>query len=274
MALARELEAALGAAAVAGAFIRAEYESFVPIPNAPGNISTHVDKGSQELILQYLRERFPEDGLCAEEATATLAESQHDCERVWVVDPIDGTRGFAMKNGEFTVMIGLTIRKQVVLGVVLEPTRGTYTFATKGGGCFTASGDDFANRTPCRVTATARLADATIAMSHIAPKGKLVHAVDAVRPTRVLEMYSAGLKLASVAQGAADAYVNTYHRFHDWDICAGDILVTEAGGTVTGFRGEPVVYGRPSYRQNDGLLASNGTMHADLVATLAGCELG
>src|SRR5262245_12024659 len=102
MAFERELEVALDAARQAGALVLKAYESFVPIPDAPASVSTETDRDSQELILQILHKRFPDDALCAEEATRTLQETTRASSRIWVVDPIDGTRGFAMKNGEFS----------------------------------------------------------------------------------------------------------------------------------------------------------------------------
>src|SRR3954447_4138424 len=98
MTLDKELAAALDAARIAGEFIRKEYESFAAIPDAPASISTYVDKASQELILNFLHARFPGDALCAEETTAALEAVPHTGPRVWVVDPIDGTRGFAKKT--------------------------------------------------------------------------------------------------------------------------------------------------------------------------------
>src|SRR5262245_13869132 len=103
---AKELQAALEAARKAGERILRDYESFVPIPNAPASISTETDRQSQEIILQHIHALFPDDALCAEEATPTLQNAKRTGPRVWIVDPIDGTRGFAMKNGEFSVMIG------------------------------------------------------------------------------------------------------------------------------------------------------------------------
>src|SRR5579862_8474969 len=102
----KELEIALAAAALAGKYLADEYERFQAIANAPASITTHADGQAQEIILKHILKHFPSDALCAEEATASLAGSQTKSERLWVVDPIDGTRGFAMKNGEFSVMIG------------------------------------------------------------------------------------------------------------------------------------------------------------------------
>jgi 3'(2'), 5'-bisphosphate nucleotidase len=92
--------------------------------------------------------------------------------------------------------------------------------------------------------------------------------VAALKPARVIETYSAGIKLALVARGEADVYVNTYEAFHDWDVCAGDILVAEAGGKVTGLKGEELRYGLPGAWQRSGLLATNGALHEAAVAGL------
>ncbi len=83
----------------------------------------------------------------------------------------------------------------------------------------------------------------------------------ALNPARIVESYSAGIKLALVARGEADLYLNTYDAFHDWDICAGHLLVTEAGGMVTGIKGEELKYGLPGAWQRAGLLATNGKLH-------------
>ena len=116
MTLERELATALAAARSAGELIRKEYESFVAIPDAPVTISTHADRASQDLIIAALVAAFPNDAICAEEATQSLRDSKQSAKRVWVIDPIDGTRGFAMKNGEFSVMIGLTVDRVPVVG--------------------------------------------------------------------------------------------------------------------------------------------------------------
>ena len=211
-----ELQAALDAARRAGAIILDAYERFEAVPDARADISTDADRRSQEAILACLRERFPADALCAEEQTPTLAAAPRAGARLWIVDPIDGTRGFAKKNGEFSVMVAFVQDGEIGVGVVLEPALRRQTWAVR-------------------------------------------------------ETYSAGLKLALVARGEVDLYVNTYAAFHDWDICAGHILVTEAGGRVTGLRGEELRYGTEGAWQRHGLLATNGLLHD---ASLEGLQKG
>ena len=112
----RELDVALAAAAKAGDYFgrpttRSRRSQTPRRRSAPRRTGT-----SQEMILSHLAAAFPDDALCAEEATATLKAARREGSRLWVVDPIDGTRGFVMKNGEFSVMIGLVDRGRVVVG--------------------------------------------------------------------------------------------------------------------------------------------------------------
>src|SRR5439155_23774477 len=100
----RELQVALEAAKLAGRVVLEEYARFQVIPDAPASISTEADHRAQETILSHLRRSFPNDAFCAEETTPTLANVARTGDRLWIVDPIDGTRGFARKNGEFSVM--------------------------------------------------------------------------------------------------------------------------------------------------------------------------
>lgn len=256
-----ELTAALEAAEQAKQVVLEAYERFLRIPDAPADIHTEADRQVQEVILQHLRRVFPDDALCAEESSPTLAAARHTGPRLWIVDPIDGTRGFARKNGEFSVMIAFVDRGAVGVGVVLEPARNRIAFATRGGGCWKRDGDD-RQAQPCRVSSTSELRECALVQSRSRDPGVPSGQVEALKPARVIEVYSAGLKLALVARGEADVYVNRYLAFHDWDIAAGQVLVEEAGGTVTGLHGETLQYGTEGAWQRSGLLASNGRLHA------------
>jgi 3'-phosphoadenosine 5'-phosphosulfate (PAPS) 3'-phosphatase len=145
----RELQAALDAAQLASAALVEAYARFQVIADAPASISTDADRQSQEIILDHLHRLFPHDALCAEETTPTLATVPHTGERVWIVDPIDGTRGFARKVGEFSVMIALVQDGTVVLGVVQEPAKGRLTCAVRGGGCWRRDGTPKSPRGAC-----------------------------------------------------------------------------------------------------------------------------
>lgn len=260
-----ELTAAVEAALEAGDLIARAYVDFVAIPNARADLTTEVDRQAQEAALRSLQRRFPADAYCAEEDTPSLVGRERTGSRLWIIDPIDGTRGFAMKNGEFSVMIAFQHDGVLEVGVVHEPAEKRTTFAWRGGRCWVGSLTD---AKLCRVTTTADLAQATLTQSRSKPGAPPTEPVRLLRPAAVVETYSAGVKLALVARGEADLYANTYPNFSDWDIAAGHILVTEAGGTVTGLRGQPLVYGRPGAAQRLGLLGSNGVLHDAALAKL------
>ena len=254
-----ELSVALEAAERAANLIRREYESFAAIPDAPVSISTHVDKASQDLILKYLHQQFPADALCAEESIPGFEAVPNRGRRAWVVDPIDGTRGFAKKAGQFSVMIGLLADGKPVVGVVAEPAQKRVTYACVGRGCWAHVGEGTAIR--CRVSR--READEAVLTQSWAKPGQTTRPVELLKPARVVETYSGGVKLALVARGDADVYPNTYETFYDWDICAGHVLVIEAGGAGTDLAGAEIAYQAPDFSQRKGLLATNGQGHSE-----------
>jgi 3'(2'), 5'-bisphosphate nucleotidase len=266
-----ELESALEAARQAGQVVLEAYRHFQAIPDAPIDISTEADRQAQETILNHLKRTFPSDALCAEEQTPALAGTVSVGPRLWVVDPIDGTRGFARKNGEFSVMIAFVEHGRIAVGVVLEPAKGRCTYAARGQGCWRQ--DNGGDPVACRVSTTSELGTAVMVQSHSRSPSVPSRMAEAVRPSRVVETYSAGIKLALVARGEVDLYVNDYTQFHDWDIAAGDLLVTEAGGTVTGLHGEELRYGLPEAWQRSGLLGSNGRVHAEALKRLERVQL-
>jgi 3'(2'), 5'-bisphosphate nucleotidase len=271
MAHERELDSAREAAWQAGRVILDAYRQFQAIPDAPIDISTEADRQAQETILNYLKKIFPGDALCAEEQTPALAGAASVGSRLWVVDPIDGTRGFARKNGEFSVMIAFVENGQLAVGVVLEPAKDRCTYAARSQGCWRQ--DDGGAPVACRVSTTTDLGAAVMVQSHSRDPNVPSRMAQAVRPARVVETYSAGIKLALAARGEVDLYVNDYTQFHDWDIAAGHLLVTEAGGTVTGLHGEELRYGLPEAWQRFGLLGSNGRVHTEALGRLKDVQL-
>jgi 3'(2'), 5'-bisphosphate nucleotidase len=254
-----ELDAALEAAKRAGQEIMRHYASFARIEHAPADIATEADRQGQEIILAHLQKLYPQDAYCAEEPTASLAQAAHTGPRLWIIDPIDGTRGFAKKTGEFSIMVAFVDQGAIAVGVVAEPAKDRLTYGVRGGGCWRK--DAGAAPVRCQVSGTAELTRSALVQSRSRDPGVPTGQVAALRPARVIETYSAGVKLALVARGEADLYVNRYREFHDWDIAAGQVLVEEAGGVVTGLKGETLVYGTEGAWQRHGLLASNGRLH-------------
>jgi 3'(2'), 5'-bisphosphate nucleotidase len=262
----RELAAALAAAERAGAVILEHYAHFEAVADAPIWISTAADRAAQDAVIQHLQADFPGDAFCAEEDTPALAAAVRAGPRLWVIDPIDGTRGFVKKNGEFSVMVALVHEGRVAVGVVAEPARGRCTYATVGGGCRWRSGG--AGERPAKVSVVTELSAATLTQSHSRPEKGPGMPVQRLEPARVTETYSAGVKLALVARGEADLYVSTYDRMNDWDLAAGHILVEEAGGRVTDLDGAALTFGRQPPVHLRGVVVTNGRLHNDVLRRL------
>lgn len=265
---ARELGAALDAVERACVYLMDAYDRFEVVADAPANITTDADRGTQEIVLKVLHEYFPTDAFCAEESTALTAHLPAAGPRLWIVDPIDGTRGFARKNGEFSVMVAFVLEGTLEVGIVAQPALGRLTYASRGQGCWRR--DAAQEAVPCQVTKVGSLAEATLTQSRSKDPKKPSPLVQALAPAKIVETYSAGVKLALVARGEADIYLNDYQGFHDWDIAAGHILVTEAGGRVTGMKGETLQYGLPGAWQRQGLIATNGLIHDESAKRLTG----
>lgn len=264
----KELLIALAASEAASKAILEAYADFQAIPNAPASISTDADRLAQELILRTIHEAFPDDALCAEEVSAAGTKVAGTGPRLWVVDPIDGTRGFAKKNDEFSVMVAFLDKGSLAVGVVEEPAKKRLVWAVKGGGCWRRDGSA-TSPTRCQVSPVAELPEATLVQTRSRDPGVPTEEVRKLGPARVLETYSAGVKLAMVARGETDIYVNNYSGSHDWDFAAGHILVTEAGGSVSGMGGEEIRYGQEGAWQRFGLLATNGKLHGAALKQLA-----
>lgn len=261
-----ELQVALDAAAAATQVILENYAAIVARADAPADITTETDRAAQNVILQKLSNSYPDDAFRGEENTNTLSQLRSMGRRMWIIDPIDGTRGFVTKNGEFSVMIALAVDGEVVVGVVAEPARDCITFARKDGGCWQRTGSTEHLRV--QVSAQSDLQNCVVIQSHTKPGRGLTSEVQRIGPARVIETYSAGVKLARVADGTADIYVCDYAAMNDWDLAAGHILVAEAGGRVSNLAGEPRVYGRESVKQYGGLLATNGLLHETAIGRL------
>lgn len=215
---------------------------------------TVIDKGSQDILVRDLKRAFPSYGFLAEENGLSV-----EADRRWVIDPIDGTSNFIHHLPAFCISVGLEERDKFVLGVVYDPVHDEWFYAAKGHGAFL-------NRRRIRVSRTTRIQDAFLATGfafHIARRfepynasfRKVFHACAGVR-----RMGSAAIDLCYTACGRFDGFWEM--GLHDWDIAAAVVIVEEAGGIVTDFRG-----GSRGIGQGD-MLAGNPRVHRDLLKIL------
>jgi 3'(2'), 5'-bisphosphate nucleotidase len=234
-----------------------------------GDPVTAADRRSNRLIVERLNQAFPDIPVVAEESGPASFEGFHEAERVFFVDPLDGTREFIGRNGEFAVMIGLVEGRSAVAGVVQAPVTGVIWAGAVGLGAWRIDAMT-GRRTAVGVSATVELTQACIVASRSHRSARLERALAALGAREVRHLGSAGLKGAQVAEGLADAYVDTGASTKRWDACAIDALVTAAGGRVSDVTGAPIDYRGPGLANERGLVVSNGLTHAAILAKLAG----
>jgi myo-inositol-1(or 4)-monophosphatase len=253
---AREREVAIQAARAAGAIVLRYYESGVPVAaKGPDDPVTKADLEANARIHALVTAAFPDDGWLSEETADSPERLQH--ERVWVVDPLDGTKEFIQHIPEFCVCIALVEYGRPVVAVEYNPASQRLYAAVRGGGATV-------NDAPARVSTTARVADAVVLASRSEDKrGEWDPFKDRVH---VRLTGSVAYKLAELATGNGDATFTLTPK-NEWDICAGSLLVEEAGGRVTDLEGKPLVWNQPKTLR-PGMIASNGVLHAALLALI------
>ncbi|MCB9522719.1 MAG: inositol monophosphatase [Myxococcales bacterium] len=259
MTFAAELAVARHAAEQAGRIIAARWDQGVtPAYKGTVDLVTEVDLAAEAQIVQTLGQAFPSDRIVAEEGSAHGAALPS--ERTWYVDPLDGTTNFAHGFPHFCVSIALADAQGLAVGVVHEPLRRWTFWATRGGGAWR-------DGRRLQVTRVDRLDRALLATGfpydrHTNPDNNLDRFGAALTVAQgIRRAGSAALDLACVAAGWLDGYWED--RLKPWDLAAGALLVTEAGGWVTDLNGGPLelAAGRA--------LAAGPALHPHLLARLS-----
>lgn len=266
--LARELDVALATARRASALILEIYATpFTVELKGPDDPVTRADREANTLICAALAAAFPDDAVVAEESAPATPEETSALvrrERVWFVDPIDGTREFADRNGEFAVMIGLAIEGRAALGVVLMPTLGQALAGVVGGEAFCE--DASGARRPLRVTAVQDPREATMMVSRSHRPRIVEPVIERLGIHKTVSCGSVGVKVARIALGEADLYVHGGRGAKRWDSCAPEAILVAAGGRFTDIEGELIDYAASDLMLDNGLVASNGALHDTVLA--------
>ncbi len=260
-----ELEIAERAVRAAGAVIRDHYQrgEIAVDTKADDSPVTQADRDANAVILEILTSAFPADAILSEETPDT--DARLTSRRVWIVDPLDGTKDFVQRSGEFAVHVGLAVDGKPVVGAVDLPGSGVTYSAARGHGAWRIEG---AHRTRVHVSATAELTALRIGTSRAYPSASLVAFLDAHQIASRLAM-GASTKLMAVAAGALDAVINLSSGECEWDTCAPEIIVREAGGMYTDGAGAEFRYNLPDPKHRRGSICSNGACHGALVGALA-----
>lgn len=263
-ALARELKAALpvavAAALKAGEYIQNKFGKFRTVKIKPDDsLVTEVDRGSEKIVIEGLRKKFPHHAIMGEESGAFV---QLNSSFRWHIDPLDGTTNFVHGFPMFCVSVGLEFENEgPVAGVIYHPISKELYTASWGGGAYR-------NKKPIHVSGTPKLAHSLLSTGfsmkkdlyfdqEIATFARMAHTSYAIRRTG-----SAALDLTYVASGQFDGFWE--RGLHTWDVTAALCLVREAGGEFSQMDGKAYQVG------DETVLATNGRIHREILKLLNG----
>lgn len=184
--------------------------------------------------------------------------------RVWIVDPLDGTNEFINKTGEYTIMIGLVESSRPIFGIIYNPTENILYYGARGEGSFVKKADLTAR---LKVSDKIDISEAKIYISrfHFGEAEK-----QAIRQLGIRNIVTCGSskKICLIASGEGEVNINLSDKTKEWDICAADIILSEAGGKLTDRNGEDFIYNKKNPRNLNGYAASNGLMHQKIIERL------
>ena len=252
----RELRVAIEAARAAGAIVRSWYTGDYTVRDkAHDSPVTEADVEANQSIYAAIHAAFPDDGWLSEETRDSADRLGKG--RVWIVDPLDGTKEFIHHIPEFCVCIGLVEDGVPVVGVEYNPVREELFAGARGAGVTL-------NDAPARVSAQHDLAAARVLASRSeTDRGEW----EEFRSELRIELTgSVAYKLALIAAGRGDATFSLTPK-NEWDVCAGAALLTAAGGRITDRFGAPLRFNQRDTRL-PGLIASNGALYAPIVELL------
>jgi 3'(2'), 5'-bisphosphate nucleotidase len=259
-----ELSIAVKAARSAGELIARHYDrgGIAVETKSDDSPVTQADRDASDAIVAQLRAAFPGDAILSEEVPDDGARLR--AQRVWIVDPLDGTRDFVARTGQFSVHIALAVDGEAVVGAVYQPVTAKMFAARAGGGAWVEVGGE---RRSLRVSARAGLPDVRVGVSRLNLSSVLGHCL-ADHGIPAIAM-GASVKHMAVAEGELEAAINLGPGEQEWDTCAPEVILREAGGAFSDGDGRPFRYNRPDLGHHRGSVASNGVCHGALIEILA-----
>ncbi|RPI06883.1 MAG: inositol monophosphatase [Ignavibacteriae bacterium] len=252
------LQVAVEAALDAGKYLKMNVGKIRHIERKGGqetNLVTEIDKKSEQMIINKIKQHFPHHDFLCEESGPAEVKSEYR----WIIDPLDGTVNYTHGLPIYCVSIGLEYKGDIILGAVYDPSREELFTAEKGKGAWL-------NKKRLEVTKTTTLIESLVVTGFAydvneRPEPSVTHFRNFLAESQaVRRLGSAALDLCYVAAGRFEGFWEGV--IHPWDMAAGVLIVTEAGGKWTDFRGYPSTV----YKED--ILATNGLIHDQMVAVL------
>ena len=260
-----QLETIIDAITRAGDKILEIYESDFQVEKKDDNSPiTKADLESNKII----KESLLQTGIPILSEEDVDDKSRTDSDKVWIVDPLDGTQDFVNKTGEFTVMVGLVENHVPIMGLVYWPTEKKLFFAERGLGAFCHDSEGWAK---ISVRGVEEITEplALVSRHHLSDKEKKM--LDHLEIKNTANIGSS-LKVMEIASGRADIYLTSTNKMKQWDTAASHCIISEAGGKMTDISGNDLIYNTESVNHENGLLVTNGLIHEEVVSKISKLE--
>ncbi len=213
---------------------------------------TLADKRSHNIIVDWLRRRYPDIPVLSEEGKEVPFKIRRNWDRFWLVDPLDGTKEFVKRNGEFTVNIALVEDRTPVVGIIHIPVTGRLFMADVREGCWEITDSGHRRLKVAQVSAKEPV---RVVRSRSHPTRGLHDFLSLIPSYRIINRGSA-LKFCAVAGGEADFYPR-FGPTWEWDTAAGQAIVTAAGGIMLDLSGKPFVYNKENLLNGPFIVSSS-----------------
>jgi len=275
-----QLESIIECVWLAGEKIREIYETDFEVNTKDDNSPiTKADLESNKI----LRSTLEKTGIPILSEESDDDKGRLESEKVWIVDPLDGTQDFVNKTGEFTILVGLVENHIPIMGLVYVPIKKILYLAERGMGAFCY--DDSKNhwglkrrfggwslvRKKWKQISVREISDlskclALVSRHHLSGKEKKMLDHLGITDTSTI---GSTLKVMEISSGRADLYLTTTNKMSQWDTCASNCIISEAGGKMTDISGHDLIYNTETVKHENGLLVTNGFVHETAVSKIS-----
>ena len=185
-------------------------------------------------------------------------------DKIWIIDPLDGTTDFVNRTGEFTIMVGLVEKHKSILGLIYWPIKKKMYLAESGKGAFRH--DEEWEKIETTMMSEMQNCHALVSRHHLSEKEKKL--LDEME-IAVVTSIGSSLKVTEIASGDAEIYLTTTSKMKQWDTCASNCIISEAGGKMTDMSGNDLVYNTEIVNHENGIFVTNGLIHQDALNAIS-----
>ncbi len=242
----------------AGKEVMQVYSTDFKAEDKDGSPITEADRKSNDILIKELTQfRFP---ILSEESEDDSARLKSD--KVFIIDPLDGTADFVNRTGEFSIMLGLVENNVPILGIVYVPLLDVTYYAEKGKGAYKIE-NGVITEIKCSNVELLENSRAIVSRHHFSDEDKNFFQQLGIKEFK--PKGSAGLKISDIAEGKGELYLTSTNKIKQWDTCAAYCIIKEAGGEMTDVKGNSLVYNTENVYHENGILVSNGQCHNEIV---------